>query len=123
MGPAGVSTSDKAAGLAMKTTDVHRHEVGIVLFLEVLVRQLCRAGQLVTASTVLLINDAVLGVEGLLILGDTCFQTGGLNFWLATVNVRLVANVLPQDLLLLLMDDRHLLSVHVMGLLLVVWLD
>lgn len=122
MGPAGVGAGDEAAGLALEAADVHCHEVGIVLFFEVLVGQLCRAGQLVTARTVLLINDAVLGVEGLLILSDTCFQTGGLNFWLATINVRLVADILPHDLLLLLMDDRHRLSVHVMGLLLIVWL-
>lgn len=59
-----------------------------------------------------------MGVEGLLVLGDAGLQSGRLHPRLSAVDMRLISDILPQDLLVLLVDHRHLLSVHVVRLLL-----
>lgn len=59
-----------------------------------------------------------MGVEGLLVLGDAGFQAGSPYLRLSAVDVRLVSDVLPQGLLVLLVDHRHWLTVHVVRLLL-----
>ena len=71
-----------------------------------------------------MVDDTVLCVEGLFIFGNAGFEAGGLHPWLSTIHVGLVSDILPQVLLFLLVNLRHLLTVHVVRLLiLVIWLD
>jgi hypothetical protein len=112
-----VGTCHHPTTLLLQTTYVHRHQIGVILLLEILIGQLRRTWQLVPTSS-LLIYNAILSVECLLVFRDAGFQAGSPDFRLSAIDVSLISNILSQHLLLLLVNHRHLLPIHVMGLLL-----
>lgn len=115
VGSTRVGVRHHAAALLLQAADVHGHQIGVVLFLEVLVGQTRWTGEHLSVALAMLVDHAVVR-EGLLVLCDAGFQTGSLDLWLATVYVGLITDVLPAIWLLLLMYDWHRLTVHVMRL-------
>lgn len=115
VGPTRVGARHHSTALVLEATDVHAHQVCVVLLMEVGVGQTLRTRKLVATLFPLILMDALLGMR-LLIFCDARLQTScpQVRF---TVDMRLISNILLEIWLFLLLYHGDSLSIHI------IWLD